>query len=101
MVCRLRSVHGTSGEKAPIDSSTPTRSNENACGNPPDAVACFETCLETCLENKLRIISTKQYPPIAAKRIPPSGRSKMQAPIERPHPSQIVNCVDENFLLPL
>ncbi len=37
---------------------------------------------------RLRSSSQSRYPPIAASRIPPSGRNRIAAPTASPHPSQ-------------
>src|SRR5258708_10974330 len=83
MVWRLGKVHGPRGEKAPRAGRTPMGGTGSGWGKGRVPSARFE--------NRLRRKSRPQYPPMAANRMPPSGRKRMHAPMERPHPSHIAD----------
>src|ERR1700719_2363218 len=83
MVCRLRNVQGTRGDKAPRTRINPTRSSASKRGAEPEPSAGREKTLRRKSRNK--------FPPMAANRMPPSGRKRMHAPMERPPPSHIAD----------
>src|SRR5580700_9652066 len=105
-------VQGMSGIAAPKARSRPARRIARASlpcstgfglrasgfGFAPSGLAVLAEIVELTVGAQHRNRRISKYPPIAASRIPPSGRSRIAPPVASPQPNQIpVACVDACF----